>query len=80
MTGESINTHDIRNSLCMKLHPLFLVRVYNYARTSIPLIECNSFLWVNLLKGEHFRLEPNNNNSKLLESYVFIEKIMIECE
>jgi thymidine kinase len=43
-------------------------------------MECNKFFGVNLLKGEYFRPEFNNNNSKLLATCVFIEIIITYCE
>jgi hypothetical protein len=54
-----------------------------------PIPECQFYKWnarnfflgeVNLLKGESFRPEFNNNNSKLLERQVFIERIITSCE
>jgi hypothetical protein len=72
------------NSLTMKLHLLLQVLVYNYhvtySRISVIQMECNNFFGVNLLKGEYSRPEFNNNNSKLLETYVFIETIITYCE
>jgi hypothetical protein len=43
-------------------------------------MERNKYFGVNLLKGEYFRPQFNNNNSKLLEPYLFIETIITHGE